>query len=632
MKLKFDKALSLVAIGVLSVIGSAQAASVYEIVNIEDFDLNGTLDGTRNGYAMAINDEDELVGISKGKNKLTVDDVDDSIIDVEDGISEAETITYSVYSEIEANNFTFISSENASVGSWVPEFFSLAGTFDPSSTDTDSDDELIVNDVDTYFYGINNNGVKVGAYTGEELTLDYEGTSTTQEYFYYRDFEMRGIAVKNDIEYPLLPSYTTYEREQTADIDAATVEVGGWSVASRVNSNNLVVGYGSTALSSSSEDLIDACITAAEDTDADNPIPTDICVQAWQYPDEDYGTRYINYQTRGFVWDLDNLDEDGLPELTVLELGLTPDEDSTLIYTAQGLGINSNGDVAGRSHVYRNGNEDDLYFDAAYWIKDGNGDYQYNWVEMDDEVYYSIAYDINDSGILVGSYSKYIDGYLRSKFFTLDTNNPEEGIITPNDFLTSLSDLSSKPKDINNQGQVVGYIESTYDQEKPRPKVGFLFDNNTSEFVNLNDQLTCESKGYEKNTDGEWVRHTISVEDGTGEILTYGTDISIVEANSINEDGTIVGTGFILKPEYQYDDDNELIIGENGLPLFELDGNGDPVTSYLPRMVVLKTTGGEACSSSDVDDDDESYERLGAASFAWLFTLPLLWLRRRVKK
>ncbi|GGB64334.1 DUF3466 family protein [Shewanella inventionis] len=630
MKLKFDKALSLVAIGVLSVIGSAQAASVYEIVNIEDYDLNGTLDGTRNGYAMAVNDEDELVGISKGKNKLTIDDVDDSVIDIEDGITAAESITYSVYSEIEANNFTFIASDNASVGSWVPEFFSMADTFDPASTETDSDDELIVNDVDTFFYGLNNNGVKVGAYTGEELTLDYEGTSTTQEYFYYREFEMRGIAVKNGVEYPLLPSFTTYEREQTADVDAATVEVGGWSVAAKVNENDLVVGYGSTALASSSVTRIDKCIEDAEDTDEDNPIPTDICVQGWQYPD-DNGTRYIQYQTRAFVWDLNNLDEDGLPERTELELGLTPDEDSTLIYTAQGLGINSNGDVAGRSHVYRNGDDDDLYFDAAYWIKDANGDYQYNWVTMDDDVYYSIAYDINDSGILVGSYSKYISGYLRSKFFTFDTNNPEEGITTPNDFQTSLSDLSSKPKDINNKGQVVGYIESTYDKEKPRPKVGFLYDMTTSEFVNLNDQLTCESKGYERDTDGNWVRHTVSVQDGTGEILTYNTEISVVEANSINEDGTIVGTGFILKPEYQYDTDGELIIGENGLPLFELDGNGDPVTSYLPRMVVLKPTAGEACDTSDAVEDTD-YERLGAASFGWLFALPLLWLRRRVKK
>ena len=631
MKLKFDKALSLVAIGVLSVIGSAQAASVYEIVNIEDYDLNGTLDGTRNGYAMAVNDEDELVGISKGKNKLSIDDVDDSVIDIEDGITAAESITYSVYSEIEANNFTFISSDNASVGSWVPEFFSMAGTFDPASTETDSDDELIVNDVDTFFYGINNNGVKVGAYTGPELTLDYEGTSTTQEYFYYREFEMRGIAVKNDVEYPLLPSFTTYEREQTADVDAATVEVGGWSLAAKVNDNNLVVGYGSTALASSSETRIDNCIEDAEDTDADNPIPTDICVQAWQYPDTN-GTRYIQYQTRAMVWDLDNLDEDGLAQSTELPLGLTPDEDSTLIFTSQGLGINSAGDVAGRSHVYRNGDEDDLYFDAAYWKKDSNGNYQYNWVEMDDKVYYSIAYDINDSGILVGSYSKYISGYLRSKFFMLDTNNPEEGITTPNDFQTSLSDLSSKPKDINNKGQVVGYIESTYDKEKPRPKVAFLYDSTTAEFVDLNNQLTCESKGYERNTEGDWVRHSVSVQDGTGEILTYNTEISVVEANSINEDGTIVGTAFILKPEYQYDSTTgDLIIGENGLPLFELDGNGDPVTSYLPRMVVMKPTAGEPCSTSDAVEDTD-YERKGAASFAWLLALPLLWLRRRVKK
>ncbi|PKI11164.1 hypothetical protein CXF78_00995, partial [Shewanella sp. 11B5] len=211
-------------------------------------------------------------------------------------------------------------------------------------------------------------------------------------------------------------------------------------------------------------------------------------------------------------------------------------------------------------------------------------------------------------------------------------NNPEQGIVTPNDFQTTLSDLSSKPKDINNKGQVVGYVESTYDKEKPRPKVGFLFENSTSEFSNLNDLLTCGSKGYVQNTDGEWARHQVSIQDGTGEILTYNTDIQVVEANSINEDGTIVGTAFIRKPQYQTDaTTGNVLVGENNLPLFELDGNGAPVTAYLPRMVILKPTAGEACTTSDTVEE-EAYERKGAASFAWLFTLPLLWLRRRVKK
>ncbi|MEH6465472.1 MAG: DUF3466 family protein [Shewanella psychromarinicola] len=629
MKLKFDKALSLVAVGVLSVIGTVQAAPVYEIVNIEDFNLNGTINGTRNGYAMAVNSEDEVVGISKGKKKLSTEDIEGGIIDVEDGISDAEEITYSVLKPIEANNFTVTTSANAAEGAWKPSFYSLAGTTNP--TDEDSNGEVIVNSIDSFFYGLNSNGTKVGAYTGVEKTLAYEGTSTTQELWYYRDFELRAIAVKDDVEYSLLPPYTTYERLQDGDTSAATVELGGSSVAADVNDNNLVVGYGSTALVSSSVKYVDSCITSAEDTDADNPTPLAVCIQDSQYPDTN-SRRDILYQTRALVWDLNNIDVDGVPERTQLPLGLTPAANSTLIYTAQALGVNSNGDVAGRSHVYRDDNTDKLYFDAAYWKKNANGEYQYNWVDMDDDVTSSIAYDINNDGMLVGSYRKYIGGYLRDKFFTLDTNNPEQGIVTPNDFQTTLSDLSSKPKDINNKGQVVGYIESTYDKETPRPKVGFLFDNNTSEFVNLNDRLTCGSKGYEQNTDGEWARHQVSIQDGTGEILNYNTDIQVVEANNINEDGTIVGTAFIRKPQYQTDAiTGNVLVGENNLPLFELDGNGDPVTAYLPRMVILKPTSGEACTTSDAVEE-EAYVRKGAASFAWLFTLPLLWLRRRVKK
>ena len=94
MKLKLDKALSLVAIGVLGVIGSTQAAPVYEIVNLDEatYDLLGTIDGTRNGYAMGVDANDQLVGISKGKKKLDVDDVDDGSINVEDGIEPSRRI------------------------------------------------------------------------------------------------------------------------------------------------------------------------------------------------------------------------------------------------------------------------------------------------------------------------------------------------------------------------------------------------------------------------------------------------------------------------------------------------------------------------------------------------------------
>lgn len=264
-------------------------------------------------------------------------------------------------------------------------------------------------------------------------------------------------------------------------------------------------------------------------------------------------------------------------------------------------------------------------------IKDAEGNYQYHWIPMSNSVASSIAYDINDNGIVVGSYRSYIQGYLRDKFFYFDINTPDVSPVTPNDFASKPTDLSSKPKDINNNGQVVGYIETTYDKEKPRPKAGFLYEKSTGEFSNLNKLLTCESKGFEKDGSGNWNRHKVAVQDGSGKTLTYNTDILVVEASSINEEGTIVGTAFVRKPSYQFDSSGNVVVGENGLPLFELSGSGEPVTAYIPRMVVLKPiANGEACPIDD-STDTGNYERKGAASLAWLFALPLIWFRRRVR-
>ena len=631
MKLKLDRALSLVAIGVFSVIGSTQAAPVYEIVNLDEatYDLRGTLTGTRSGYALGVDNNDELVGISKGKKKLSTEDIEGGIIDVEDGIAPAEQITYSIYKPIEANNFTFTAAANAAEA-WKPTFFSIAGTTAPDALDAEG--KQIVNSVDSYFYGMNSNGIKVGAFSAPEEKITYEGTIADQDYWYIREFELRGIAVQSSqtpaIELPLVPPYTTFTREAVGDKPAATVELGGWSSASAVNESNIATGYGSTDLASFSKDRVNLCIDNYN-PDVDNPAPIDVCVQADQYPVNN--RRNIQYQTRALVWDLNNIDAEGKPLVTELPLGLTPGE-STLVFTAQGLGINSQADVVGRSHVYRNGDTNNLRQDAAFWKKDVNGVYQYNWVDFkDNDIVASISYDINDDGLMVGSYRKYISGYLRDKFFIFDTNNTTELPVTPEDFTAGISDLSSKAKDINNKGQVVGFIEVTYDREKPRPKAGFLYNHTNKEFSNINNLLVCESKGYEQAGDS-WTRKKITIQDGTGEALTYDSEFYVVEANSINEDGTIVGTAFIRKPQYQFDLLGNLIINEeNGLPYFALDGNGNPVTSYLPRMVVLKPTSGEACSYTDVPEE-KPYVRQGAASFGWLFALPLLWFRRRTLK
>lgn len=621
MKFKLDKTLTLVAVGVLSVLQGAQAAPVYEIINIDldTYDLNGTIDNTRNGYGMAVNANDEAVGAAKGKKKLTVSEDDDGVIDIEDGVADSETISYSVNLPIIANNFTFTAVGNE----WMPTFESVNGTTAP----TFPEDEATVNSVDTFFYDINDSGLKVGAMTAPEKTIKYDGSSETQEFWYYRDYEQRGFVKSGtDAEIPLIPPYSEYIYKE-GESDEQTINLGGFSSAAAVNASGLVAGYASTDISDNSANIINSCVDSNSDT-----APQEICIQAKQFPNQ-YGYSDIQYQMRGYVWQY----ESGSVTATELPLGLEVTNDN--VYSAQGLGVNNEGVVAGRSYVYRKNDKDRLYYDAAYWTKElnesGVEEYKYHWVDVDKvkDVYSSIAYDINDNGILVGSYNKYINGYRRDKFFYFDTNNPETALVTPNDFYENLSDLSSRARDINNQGQVVGYIETTHDKEKPRPKAAFLYDLPKDEFSNVNDLLTCDSKGYKKNADGEWERNLVEVQDGSGKTLTYKSEIIVVEGNSINEDGTIVGTAFIRKPSYKFDEDGNLVIGENGLPFFEVNGYGDPVTSFLPRMVVLQpsTSGAEACTVKDDDGSNDNYERKGAASFAWLLALPLLWFRRRVK-
>ncbi|WP_281214344.1 DUF3466 family protein [Shewanella insulae] len=616
MKLKFDRAISLVAAGVITALQTAHATPVYEIQNIEDYDLNGTLESTINGYGMFVNQQDKMVGISKGKKKLEVDDETGGAIDIEDGIPPEQLVSYSINAPIIANNFTFSADGNGAAGSWIPTFDSVFGTTHPK--DTDEDQPETINSINAYYYGINNNGIKVGTYTAPEQKTEFTGErndkNQDQEYWYYREFEERGfLKTAEGTDIALVPPYTVYSKDDT------DVVVGGISVAAAINDNNLIAGYATTELSKSSETNVDKCITGED-------YPVDVCVQKAQYPDSS-NVRRIIYQTRAFVWQFDGTD------VTPTELPLGLESTSDSIFTAQGIGLNSEGVIAGRSHVYRNDNKDKLAFDAAYWKKDAQGDYQYHWVKMTNDQLSSVAYDINDNGILVGSYRRYIEGYLRDKFFYLDTNAEDPTFVTPNDFYEVMSDRSSRPRDINNKDQVVGFVEVTSEKETPRMKGAFLYDKASDEFNVIDDLLVCESKGYVKDDAGKWTRNQVEVVDGDGKTLYYDSEIRIVEANSINDDGTIVGTAFIRKPSYQYDEKGNLIIGENGKPLFSLNANGQPVTAYLPRMVVLKpTTSGTACDVKENDDSGNGkYERKGAASFAWLFLLPLVWLRRRVQ-
>lgn len=624
MKVTLDKALSLVALGVLSVMSAPASASittsVYKIENLDaNYDLKGSLEGLRNGYGMGVsnvNGSGELVGISKGRTTFTEGDI-------AEGVLPEEEVTLSVNSPIIANTFAFFAKENGQFGPWIPEFDSINDTTPPK--DTNLEDPTSINSVDTLYYGINNQGTKIGTMTGVQKTLPYSGTNVGQDFWYYRDFEVRGVA-KTALgeEIPLLPPFVTYSKQGQAD-----TLVGGTSEAKAINNSHLVVGSASTALTQSSTEIIDACYADGA------TLPVDICVQANQFPTVS-GTN-IRYQTRGYVWQLEP--SNAAPSLravgTELPLGLTPAAGDTNVYAAQAFAVNNNQDpnmvkIAGRSNVERASDFSSISMDAAWWNKnpEDTTQYVYHHVPMTSNILSSLAYGINDNGLLVGSYKSYIDGYIRSKFFTYDTNQVDAQIDTPRDFNT-FHDASSTPRAVNNQGLVVGSIEVTADKDIPRQKTAFLYDNTDKAFVDLNKRLTCESKGYE--ADGNtWKRHPVSVSDGSGS-YTYLSEIKLVDANAVSDDGTIVGTALIRKPKYKIKADGSLDLDANGHPQFELNGFGEPLTQLVPRAVVLKPEpNGQACTMVDPDDSDAPFVRQGGAGIAWLLILPLLWLRRRI--
>jgi len=222
---------------------------------------------------------------------------------------------------------------------------------------------------------------------------------------------------------------------------------------------------------------------------------------------------------------------------------------------------------------------------------------------------------------------KIIGGFLRNKFFIYDANSNETTLTFPNDFSTSESDFASIPKSINDNNDVVGSIE--IDEKKVdsgRRTHGFLYNHDDSSFKDLNDLMTCESKGYVK-TGSDWAKYKIEATGGNDQRISYDADITIVDANKISADGTIIATALVslprVKTQWVDADGNivessvegaveEIVVDANNEPVFDVNAQGQPITEQIPRAVILKPTQGEACSVVEDDSQDYKQERQGA--------------------
>ncbi|QIZ76571.1 DUF3466 family protein [Ferrimonas lipolytica] len=674
MSQKFYRAQK-VALAVSSALamGTASAADTYEILNIDEvtgFTVNGTLDNTQNGYGIGFVPGDQvMLGTAKGVNDSTsfddnvVDDVIDAILPVQGNAAN------SIVRPFSGNNFLFeLGGVDGSVAEYVPLLENKQPIINPTIDPYEDDLDLVENTpkTDAYYYSAGNEkfGARLGIISALQQTVEnpfYDGGTSTSNtpVYYYRDFETRGFIQKGNvadpqegIDYVLLPPsdssdfYTPDEDSTFTD----PVKVGGYSVASKVSedidgSNAYVAGYASIAITENTIDDLQDCV---DDLTDDVPEPIEACVQNLQ------NGGFVNYQNRAFRWTV-NLADMEVTASEALPLGFVPD-DIDDVYVSQGLGVNSAGYVVGRGYRSEDGLDEkpdlidgDLW--ATFWTPDNEIYFVGPTVDDKDEYSESILEDVNEQGIAVGTLRQYIDGDQRQKFAYVDITQPadenrELQFIEPNDFSDTQTDLSSRARDINDANQIVGYIEVDLQDQLPRRVHGFLYNIDNDEFNNINELLTCRSRGLEDQGDGNYAAYTVTDTTSFAEEVTYDTAVSVVDANQISADGEfIAATALVTLPRIKteevelYDEDGDyqgdyevIVVGDNGRPVVERTADGEIATDQVPRAVILRRSDATACPVEVISGlNPEKNERQGASfGWGWLLALaPVAWLRRR---
>ncbi|SDJ70168.1 Protein of unknown function [Ferrimonas sediminum] len=621
----------------------AQAATVewnaYEIVNLDEmFSLSSSqLPATRNGYGGDINNQGVVLGIAQGVNDTSGVEDDGIIGEVEDVIfPTVDALSPDISRAFQGNNFAYEINEG---NGWTAIHSPINNQSAPDDTENDATS-------DAFYFGIKADGdVRVGRTSGTQSKVADPTPDEGDEdpFFYVRDFDARGVVQSGGNETQLVPPYTEYTSEVSG---SSTVDIGGYSVAAAVNSLDQVAGYVGTTLASGSEDVIDSCWNVfLENPTTANPM--DVCIQAQQ----NSGT--VQYQVRPAVWQLDPAT--GAATLTkTLDLPFTPLDSDTTVYTAMGLGINAAGVVVGESNQRNDSNNLMSYRWAQIWMPDGTivSPSKLNIEGLRG----STATAINDNGIAVGTVQRYISGYPRTKFWVYDVNSDEEYYTEPSDFNPGgQTDLSSLAKDINSNGLVVGNIEVDVQAQLPRRRNAFVYDyaadqaGDSNAFVNLNNLLTCNSRGYVADENGSvvddegnrWSKFMITDDTTFAQSITYEADFTIVEANGVNDNGDIVGTALVQLPRVKVEDGKvvteEVTDPETGETVtkivIETDGFGKPITDQLPRPVVMRANGGASSCTIPLETDGDSTpnERSGASlPLGWVLALlPLAWFRRR---
>ncbi|MCG7529775.1 DUF3466 family protein [Psychrobium sp. MM17-31] len=585
----------------------AQAATVYKIENIDEFyKVNGTIQNSRSGFGVTLNNSGDILGGASGtfapllseddQNTINNNRVDVSLTQLNAQASNSSTNPLRVVKLIpQSNNSIFKFDTNE-----LPEFIKV---FDESITR----DGREVSTIDSFAFDVSDTGVIVGTTSSAAYAIDdpdqSDDNADKDDPFYVYDYSQRALVIDNGVVKTFAPEFSIY---------------GGQSGLTSINNNGLVVGYASTGLEYSSKTNIDSnCLDTYKET-----VPLQVCARG--FSDGSKNNSAVRYYLEAYSWEYSNGELSNPKPLGILT---TPINDTdTDSYNSIALGVNDKGIAVGRSKTFRD--NDKKYsnrLDVAVVFKDEKVVDLMDHSETDWR--YSSANAINNNDLVVGFMEKNISGFIRKKFFIYDANSENTTLTFPNDFSSSESDFASNAKGINDKNQVVGSIE--VDSQKVdfgRRTHGFIYNHNDKSFSDLNDLLTCESKGYVQ-VGSDWKKYQVEATGGNEQKISYDADITVVDAAQIDEDGNIIATALVTLPRVKtrWVDDKgnevpsttegaveELVVDANGEPVFDTNSQGEPITEQIPRAVILKPTEGEACSVVEEDSADYKQERQGA--------------------
>ncbi|WP_298440078.1 DUF3466 family protein [uncultured Ferrimonas sp.] len=665
MSQKFYQAQKIaVAVSAALAMGAANADDgvfgAYEIVNIDasgdNFSVKGSLPFTQNGYGSALLSNGTLLAVSKGVNDGSTAENDNIIDDVGDAIlPDAGNSSNAIIRPFAGNNFLFEIGAGDSEPQFVPLLEDKQPILNPSVDPDEDDDDLIANTprTDAYYYGAGTaiTNLRLGVTSAVQQTVanpdaDPENASEPDNY-YFREFETRAFIQNGDgSAYGLIDPPGGLDYTTTGDNAGTVLNVGGYSVVSGISENgNYLVGIGSVELSQTSKDNLQKCVDEPAD---DGDRPNDACVQNLK------NNGSIVYQNRAIRWDL-NASNLTVTDAVELPLGYVPEDDDNAIYASQGLGVNDSGFVVGRGFRSKDGINDkpdlidgDMW--ATFWTPSNEIAFVGPSKEDRDEISASILEDVNSANYAVGTVRQYISGFERLKFGYVQLEDVEAGaelqFTQPNDFFDARSDLSSRGRDINNNNQIVGYVEVDRTTQLPRKVHGFIYDIPTDEFKNINELLTCGSRGlFDADGDGNFSQRQVTDSTSFSEEVTYNTKVEVVDASQIDDQGNISAVALVTLPRLKtervevFDEDGDsqgfrtvIVTDDAGKPVVEKTANGEYATDQVPRAVILRKTDAESCDVPVITGiTPAANERKGAGlGFAWsLLLAPLMWLRRR---